>query len=89
MERDEEDKRIRALEDLQKKGDDASKMVVMPKYVPHKIYKSILVEDYDNAPPKDMFMVLGWDEFPTQTQALFENKDAWTDERKNYRRHYR
>jgi hypothetical protein len=40
-------------------------MVIMAKYVPHKIYKSILVEDYEKAPPKDMFMVLGWDEIPT------------------------
>jgi|DEB0MinimDraft_12_1074336.scaffolds.fasta_scaffold21529_2 hypothetical protein len=75
--------------ELQKKGDDASQMVLLAKYVPHKTYKTILVEDANTIPPKDMFMPLGWDEFPTVSPPSFEDTKAWEDDRKTARRHYR
>lgn len=55
----EEDERIRSQEELNKKGDDAHKIVLMPKY---KIDERLNVYKEIDPPPANMFIGLGWDE---------------------------
>jgi len=55
----EEDERIRAKEELNKKGDDAHKVILMPKY---KLDERLNVYKEYDPPPANMFIGLGWDE---------------------------
>lgn len=57
-----EDQRLEAMEKLNREGDDASKVILMPKY---KLDERLNVEKEFDKPPEDMFMPLGWDEDST------------------------
>ena len=54
-----EDQRLEAMEELNQKGEDASKVVVMPKY---RLDERLNVEKEFDQPPSDLFIALGWDE---------------------------
>lgn len=68
-----ENDRIKALEELHRKGDEAKKVVIMPKY---KLDKRLHVHREHDHPPTAVFMGLGWDENETTM-------------RKHYRQYYR
>lgn len=53
------DERVRAQEDLIKQGDDAHKIVIMPKY---KQDPRLKVDREVNPPPNAVYIGLGWDE---------------------------
>jgi hypothetical protein len=67
-----ENERLRAKEDLNKRGDDAFSTVIMPNY---KRDARLKVDKEFNPPPDTLFIPLGWDE------------DA-TTKRKHYRQYY-
>ena len=55
----EEDERIRSIEEMNKKGDNAHKNVLMPEY---KECPRLHVDKECNIPPANLFIGLGWDE---------------------------
>jgi len=67
-----ENERMRALEELHNKGDDAAAVIIMPKYV---LDERLKVDREVNPPPAEVFMPLGWDE-------------ERTTNRKHYRQYY-
>jgi len=52
-------KKTRAKEDMLAKGQDAHAMIVMPKY---KMDERLKVDREYGAPPKTLYIGLGWDE---------------------------
>jgi hypothetical protein len=74
----EEDERQRAKEELNRKGDDAHKVVLMPKY---KIDERLNVYKEYDAPPDNMFIGLGWDEDNTTKRRHY--RQFYSDELEN------
>ena len=58
----EEDERLRAKEELNKLGDDAHSVILMPKY---KKCPRLNVDKETDIPPSNLFIGLGWDEDST------------------------
>jgi hypothetical protein len=74
----EEDERLRAKEELNKKGDDAHKIVLMPKY---KLDERLNVYKEFDPPPSNMFIGLGWDEDNTTKRRHY--RQFYSDELEN------
>lgn len=74
----EDDERLRAKEELNKKGDDAHKVVLKPKY---KIDERLNVYKEYDIPPDNMFIGLGWDEDNTTNRRHY--RQFYPDELEN------
>lgn len=74
----EDDERMRAKEELNKKGDDAHKVVLKPKY---KIDERLNVYKEYDIPPDNMFIGLGWDEDNTTNRRHY--RQYYPDELEN------
>lgn len=74
----EDDERMRAKEELNKKGDDAHKVVLKPKY---KIDERLNVYKEYDIPPENMFIGLGWDEDNTTNRRHY--RQYYPDELEN------
>jgi hypothetical protein len=57
-----EDEKVRDMEALNAKGDEAHSVVIMPKY---KTDERLKVDKEIDPPPATMFIGLGWDEDQT------------------------
>lgn len=68
-----EDERKRALEEMNRKGDQAVKVIVMPQYAMDKRLK---VMKEVNAPSDKLFMGLGWDEDDTTKRKHYRQYHA-------------
>ena len=74
-----ENERMRALEELHNKGDDAAAVIIMPKYVLDERLK--VDREVNPPPPAEVFMPLGWDEDRTTNRKHY--RQYYNDELEN------